>query len=563
MDADVKEASLLADDCYHERKKGQQLIIGGIKYSVLAVADRKSGYQATAYQRTDNGHVIIAERGTEFGREPIRDGVRADGGMVRDGVNSQYNDAIVFTEDVIREAKKTEQIFKHPITYSTTGHSLGGTLAQVISHKYNFPGVTFNAYGAAGLNYGIPEGGHLVKNYIVATDLVSAASPHFGETHIYASQQDVDRLKQGRYIDSPSKGTEPNPFMTLSVTAHRMGNFLPNNDILGQSLIGPENEARAQAYTFEIDAYRSQIQQNREVVATYLKNRDASAPDPANLMAMEKLKAQALEAALAPAHEAEVARKQKIAHLIDQGVTAAEWAQQKISQAGRAVEDAAVRTSDAMDRGTDAVKHAAIAAGQAIERTAINVSDAMDRGTDAIKLAVIDSAHAVADKAKQAGETLSSAKHTVSDGLSHLGQRMTSLFEDKPTPNLNTAAHPDHIMYRQALDGVKQLDASQGRTPDHRSERLAASLTVAARKEGLGRIDHVLLSDDVTRAFAIEGSLDLPSKRIAQVDTALAVKTPIEQHSRQWQHDAKLMQEHVPARQMEQPIHQPRPAPAM
>jgi hypothetical protein len=102
---------------------------------------------------------------------------------------------------------------------------------------------------------------------------------------------------------------------------------------------------------------------------------------------------------------------------------------------------------------------------------------------------------------------------------------------DKAPVRLDHATHPDHPMYQQARSAVHQIDASQRRTPDQHSDNLAAALTVAARQGGMTRIDKATLSDDGSRAFAIQGDARSPLKQIAEVHTQRAVNTPIEQSS--------------------------------
>jgi putative chitinase len=98
-------------------------------------------------------------------------------------------------------------------------------------------------------------------------------------------------------------------------------------------------------------------------------------------------------------------------------------------------------------------------------------------------------------------------------------------------PRLNDASHPDHALYQQALHGVHLLDAQQQRTPDQHSENLAASLVVAARRDGMSRIDHVALSDDGSRTFAVQGDMQSLFKQVVNVQTQPAVSTTVEQSS--------------------------------
>jgi putative chitinase len=94
---------------------------------------------------------------------------------------------------------------------------------------------------------------------------------------------------------------------------------------------------------------------------------------------------------------------------------------------------------------------------------------------------------------------------------------------------LDSPMHPDHAMYEQARTAVHALDAQIGRTPDKQSDQLAGAVTAEAKRQGLTKIDHVVLSDDGSRAYAVQGDLNSPLKRTAEVDTAKAVNTPIEQ----------------------------------
>ncbi|RAN81985.1 hypothetical protein B5P43_09865 [Bacillus sp. SRB_336] len=102
---------------------------------------------------------------------------------------------------------------------------------------------------------------------------------------------------------------------------------------------------------------------------------------------------------------------------------------------------------------------------------------------------------------------------------------------------LANATHPGNGMYLQALGAVHRLDAQQGRAPDQRSDNLAAALAVAAHGNGMSRVDHVVLSDDASRAYAVQGDISSLFKRYADVNVAQAIGAPLAQSSAQWQHD--------------------------
>lgn len=102
----------------------------------------------------------------------------------------------------------------------------------------------------------------------------------------------------------------------------------------------------------------------------------------------------------------------------------------------------------------------------------------------------------------------------------------------------------DRALLDQARTGVHAVDAQHGRKPDQLSENLAGSLAVAAKREGLTRIDHVVLSDDASKVYAVQGDMNSPHKRMVEIPTAQAVNTPLEQ--------SKAAMEQMPGRQAQQ-----------
>lgn len=122
-----------------------------------------------------------------------------------------------------------------------------------------------------------------------------------------------------------------------------------------------------------------------------------------------------------------------------------------------------------------------------------------------------------------------------------------------PSPaSLADASHPGHAIYKQALDGVKVIDAKLGRPSDHMSENLAGSLAVAARKETISRVDRVEMSDDGRRAYAMQGETNSPFKRVAEVDVATSVAKPLEQSSEEFR-KADQLQSQTPSVPSQQP----------
>lgn len=199
----------LSKDAYKEYPSGlsatggPRVLLGGVAFYVRQhVNNPATGYQGTIYQRVDTGELVVAHRGTEFDREPLKDGVLTDAGMVLTRANVQAGDAVALTAKALEMAKSPEFAARYGIEQlpvSITGHSLGGTLAQVTAHHFGLRGETFNAYGAASLGLRIPEGGHDVINHVMAGDAVSAASPHYGQVRVYARPEEIRTLLANGY----------------------------------------------------------------------------------------------------------------------------------------------------------------------------------------------------------------------------------------------------------------------------------------------------------------------------------------------------------------------------
>ncbi len=263
MSLSSTDYALLAQDSYHDPVLNKPKELGGVAYEAIDVANNPlTGFQATAYRRMDTGEIVIAYRGTEFDREPVQDG-GVDAGMVLTGLNLQRSDSEAFTERVLERAKLEADLHHRPMQVTVTGHSLGGTLAELNASKYGLKGETFNAYGAAGLREGVPEGGTQVIDHVRAGDLVSAASPHFGEVRIYAAQKDIDTLTHAGYRDDSGVLSPRNPIKATDFDAHAIDNFVPDSKLLGQSIVAPENQARYRAHEGMVDRYRNDVRDIR------------------------------------------------------------------------------------------------------------------------------------------------------------------------------------------------------------------------------------------------------------------------------------------------------------
>lgn len=98
-------------------------------------------------------------------------------------------------------------------------------------------------------------------------------------------------------------------------------------------------------------------------------------------------------------------------------------------------------------------------------------------------------------------------------------------------PSLADANHPANGMYRQALDRVQGLDAQHGRESGPHTNNIAGSLTSAATVAGMKSIDQVVLNQDASKIYAMQGAENSPFKQHAEVDVVKAANTPLAQSS--------------------------------
>ena len=120
---------------------------------------------------------------------------------------------------------------------------------------------------------------------------------------------------------------------------------------------------------------------------------------------------------------------------------------------------------------------------------------------------------------------------------------------------LDDTAHPDNAFYCKTRDLVHQLDQQNGRTPDQRSDQLAAALTVQARADGLQRIDQVALSQDASALWGAQrppGVRDHFFDKHCRVDTVEGLNTPMEQSSAKWPQAMEQFQQQEQAQKVQQ-----------
>ncbi|MBK0011059.1 hemolysin [Stenotrophomonas sp. S41] len=261
----------------------KEIDAGGGKFVAVKHMDLPSGYQGTIYKNVETGDYVVAHRGTEFDREPLKDGA-IDLGMVTTRFNGQLKDALELT----REAK--EMADRDGTKVSVTGHSLGGALAQVTAHHYNLPGEAFNPYGANSLGYRIPAGQPTnaapFTNHVMAGDFVSAGGRHYGSVEMYALPSELRTLRHADFASRVLGGVASEAIKPLAAGAlgdsHRMKHFVDHveNGVQVKSVLenpsaritDPDDQRR-------VDAYRTSIHQVRSTATVIARGAPGLAMD--------------------------------------------------------------------------------------------------------------------------------------------------------------------------------------------------------------------------------------------------------------------------------------------
>ncbi|RDZ28734.1 peptidoglycan-binding domain-containing protein [Lysobacter silvisoli] len=152
---------------------------------------------------------------------------------------------------------------------------------------------------------------------------------------------------------------------------------------------------------------------------------------------------------------------------------------------------------------------------------------------------------------KEALQAFQRAHGLKDDGIA--GPRtLDALKKSEQSPLLANPQHPDHAMYKQAVQGLEKLGPNAGFKSHAELERAAATLTFEAKVGGLKQIDHVALSTNGTGLFAVQGGLTDPGHHRAHVDKAQAAAQPMEQSTFQLQQDAQQRQKLEQAQPVQQ-----------
>ena len=169
-----------------------------------AVEIEKSGFFGSAYINSQDKIVIIAYRGTEKSIVDIKNDVAMG---IKDHIPAQFYDAEKFYREV--QNKLDDKVTEYQIIF--TGHSLGGSIAELMGAKYGNETVTFNAFGVGNIkNLEIIYTENII-NYGNTDDFVYNAkgAKHIGLT-IQISTNEQEKLNKGicltKYHSIPNMG---------------------------------------------------------------------------------------------------------------------------------------------------------------------------------------------------------------------------------------------------------------------------------------------------------------------------------------------------------------------
>ncbi|WP_304487918.1 calcium-binding protein, partial [Dyella sp. EPa41] len=192
------------------------------RYEVIYLSNMSAdGYQGAVFKNIDTNEIVLSNPGTDFG--DIHD-VLAVSAMANGEAPPQWNEA----NSAMRWALEyADQNGISRADVSATGHSMGGTVAQMLAAAYGVHAETFDAFGAYGIaeRYGLnPEAAmDLVTNHRDAFDPVSQLSRQIGRDLMYLSDAEASA-----YSDYGVEGAWEK--LLAAYSAHALGNFWNDKD---------------------------------------------------------------------------------------------------------------------------------------------------------------------------------------------------------------------------------------------------------------------------------------------------------------------------------------------
>ncbi|MGO1072455.1 XVIPCD domain-containing protein [Lysobacter sp. CA199] len=481
----------LADDSYQNRvaDPSKKERIGDRDYMVLETKSHISGYQGTIYRDMKSGEIIVAHRGSEGGlNQVVQDWVGGNGNMVFNRTNPQIGPASALTERALELAKRFP-VNGHPAQVSVTGHSQGGTLAQITAAKYGLHGETYNAYGAASLDLDLPKGAKLdIVNHVRATDIVSAASKHLGEVRLYAIDKDAkDLLADKQDPRTQGIGGFVADIRKVGFDPHSVTQFYKQNEISGPPLLSDANRQTYGKNKEMFDSFRHDIYQMRAVITNGKDLSDWKLPKEPGAGMPDVL-------------------KREIQHRYDD---AKEGLHQGYEKAKQGVQDGYEKAKQGVQQGYDKAKQ--------------GVQD----GYDKAKQGVQDAGERIQDAGDRVRGAVKDGWDRLQNSIPRINFPGISANDSRGTPLLNDPGHSHNPMFNKALAGMHEIDSRHGRPSDDATARAAGALTAAAVNANFKDINKVVLGTDAKNLFAVEGDHHSVHHNAVAVPTTVAMQQPL------------------------------------
>ena len=207
------------------------------------------GFHAEAYEK--NGKIILVYRGTN----DIMDIGGADRQMFLRQVPDQAKKALNFYYEVERYCKKYGI---DPENITITGHSLGGSLAQIIAKITNRKAVTFNAYGIRDIaeRFGLLKSYYppKIRNYGNANDWTFASRLHLqiGDTYVIDTNKYDTELYPLKYhfIETMGDIAEAEPYDRRKHHKNISENMDSNRVLVVEEVIDRKNKKDDDVFSY-------------------------------------------------------------------------------------------------------------------------------------------------------------------------------------------------------------------------------------------------------------------------------------------------------------------------
>ena len=188
-------ALITSKDAYNDNTETQIASGSGLQHITTITAN--NGFSASIYKNSSTGKYIVAYAGTKL--TDVGD-IASDAQMAAGKYPSQFQNAVSLIEDTL---PKDYSINPSDIEM-ITGHSLGGSLAQLVGQldKYSdIPVIALNPYGTKDLEGNLPDGYEFsndssnIHNYMMPGDPISNLKGQVGNT-TYLSPSLLQKITQ-------------------------------------------------------------------------------------------------------------------------------------------------------------------------------------------------------------------------------------------------------------------------------------------------------------------------------------------------------------------------------